>query len=157
MADSIRQQLVDEIKRRLAQIQTAAGYETDLGSGPIEEMPVQFQEEEMPALGVLDLIDTVRQDYALEKRVFNELSMQVRIFLQRETSAALTRKMIADVKRALITDPASGERDATCGGLAVDMQPEQDGPDILKDTFQIDAAVVMFFIQFLTQPFNDYE
>jgi len=157
VADSIRQKLVDAYKLRLAAIKTADGYETDLGLGPIEEMPVQFQAEELPALGVQDQIDSVAQEYAFEKRVMNELSLQVRIFLPRGTTAKLLRKMIADVKRALVSDPITGNRDPQVGGLAVDMRPDQDGPEVLKDTFEIDAGAVLFVVQFLTAPFNDYE
>jgi hypothetical protein len=157
MADSIRQKIVDELKRRLMAISITNGYETDLGGGPINEMPVSYQEEELPALGVFDVVNTVNQEYAQQKRLINELSCQVRVFLQRETDARQARKMIADIKRAVITDPTTKERDATLGGIAVDMQPEQDGPDVPKDSYQIDGAVVAFMVQFLAAPFNDYE
>jgi len=157
MADGIRQKIVDELRRRLAAISIANGYETDLGAGPINEMPVSYQEEELPAIGVFDLINTTAQEYAQQKRLMNELSCQVRVFLQRGTDARQARQMLADIKRAVIRDATTQKVDATLGGLAVDMQPEQDGPDVPKDTYQIDGAVIAFMVQFLAEPFNDYE
>ena len=157
MAATIRQKLVDEITHRLTTITIANGYETDLGLGPINQWPVIYQEEELPALGVFDLVNNVVQEYAQEKRIMNHLPFQVRIFLARDPDAQLVRKMLADVMRAVITDPTSGERDATLGKLAVDMQPDEDGFIVPKDTFQIDGAAVGFMVQFLSAPFNAYE
>lgn len=157
MADSIRQKLVNEIKRRLTAITIANGYETDIGTGPINEWPVAYQAEELPALGIFDLINATAQEYAQEKRIMNQLGFQVRIFLPRDPDPTLVRKMIADVLRATITDPTTGARDATLGGLAVDMQPEEDGFIVPKETFQIDGAAVGFNVQFLAAPFNAYE
>lgn len=157
MADSIRQKLVNEVARRLAAITLANGFETDLGLGPINEWPVVYQEEELPALGIFDLVNLLVQDYAREKRIMNRLPFQVRIFLGREPDPRLVRSMLADVMRAVITDPTTGERDATLAGLAVDMQPEEEGFVVPKDTFQIDGAAVGFVVQFLSEPFNAYQ
>jgi hypothetical protein len=157
MADTIRQKLVDEIKRRLASITVANGYATDLGTGPINEWPVVYQEEELPALGVFDLVNNTVQEYAQEKQIMNELPFQVRIFLQRDPDARQVRLMIGDVMQAVITNPTSGERDARFGGLAVDSQPQEDGFIVPKDSFQIDGAAVGFMVQFLSAPFNAYE
>jgi hypothetical protein len=157
MASTIRQKLVDEIKRRLAAITVANGYATDLGTGPINEWPVVYQEEELPALGVFDLVNNTVQEYAQEKQIMNELPFQVRIFLQRDPDAHQVRLMLGDVMQAVITNPTSGERDARLGGLAVDTQPTEDGFIVPKDSFQIDGAAVGFMVQFLSAPFNAYE
>lgn len=157
MAASIRQKLVDEVKRRLAAISVANGYETDLGLGPINEWPVVYQEEELPALGVFDLVNNGVQEYAQEKQIMNQLPFQVRIFLHRDPDAQLVRRMLADVMRAVITNPSDSTRDATLAGLAVDMQPQEDGFVVPKETFQIDGAAVGFMVQFLSEPFNAYQ
>lgn len=157
MPPTIRQKLVDEIRRRLQAITIANGFETDLGLGPIDEWPIAYQAEELPALGIFDLINNTAQEYAQEKRIINELGFQVRIFLPREPVPATVRKMLADVLRAVITDPTTGQRDATLGKLAVDMQPTEDGFIVPKETFQIDGAAVGFMVQFLAAPFNAYE
>jgi hypothetical protein len=157
MAETKRQKIVDEIKRRLAAITIANGYESDLGLGPIDEWPVTYLEDELPALGVFDLVNTMVQDYAQQKGLINELPMQVRIFLSREPSPATVRKYLADVQRAVITDPTTNERDAQLGQLAVDMQPQEEGFIVPKESFQIDGAAVGFVVQFLTEPFNAYQ
>jgi hypothetical protein len=157
MPDTKRQAIVTEIKRRLAAISTANGYETELGAGPIDEWPIAYQDEELPALGVFDLVNNVVQEYAQQKAIMNQLPCQVRIFLPREPNPATVRKMLADVMRAAISDPDSGERDATLGGLVVDMQPEEDGFIVPKESFQIDGAAVGFMVQFLSAPFNAYQ
>ena len=157
MAQSIRQQIVAEIKQRLAAITVANGYETDLGLGPIDEFPVSYLDDELPALGVFDLVNTMVQDYAQEKRIMNELPLQVRIFLQRDPDPTKVRQMLADVQRAIIRDPATQERDATLGQLAVDTQPQEEGFIVPKETFQIDGAAVGFMVQFLSEPFNAYQ
>jgi hypothetical protein len=158
MVDSIRQQIVDEIKIRLAAITPANGYETDLGEGLILEDPPAFQEEELPALGVFDLVNQMAKDSADQKAIPNQLAMQVRIFLKRETNLATARKMIADVKRAIIRDPGSGAIDPRLGPVnAVDTLPEEDAIIRDPDTYQVDGAYVGFVVQFLTEPFNAYQ
>jgi hypothetical protein len=157
MAYTIRQKIVNELKGRLAAIQTVNGYATDLGLGPISEWPVAYQEDELPALGVFDLVTNTTQEYAQEKRLMHQLPCQVRIFTQREPDPATVRLMLGDVMRAVISDAATGARDATLGGLAVDTLPEEDGFIVPKETWQIDGAAVGFTVQFLAQPFNAYE
>jgi hypothetical protein len=156
MSDPIGQKIVDEIKRRLAEITTANGYASDLGSGPIEEFAPNYQEAELPALGVFDLTDFMTQDFAQEKGIMHRLAMEVRIFGLRETTLATMRLMGADVQRAIITNPDTQERDPRLAGLAVDMQPEEAGPVRNPDNYQVDGYRVAFAVQFLTAPFNAY-
>jgi hypothetical protein len=157
MPDTIRQQLVDKTKLRLAAITTANGYATNLGQRPIDEWPVAYQQDDCPALGVFDLVNRTAQEFPREKRSGNTLPLQVRIFLKRESSPAEVRKMIGDVMKAIITDPATGQRDPTFGGLATDTKPDEDGFIVPNDTFQIDGAAVGFTVEFLSEPFNAYE
>jgi hypothetical protein len=154
---SIRQKIIDELKRRLAAIKIADGYETDLGLGPISWWPIAYQAEELPALGIHDVIDNQVQEYAQQKRIMHELACQVRIYLPRDADPAVVLQMLADVQAALITDPTTGQRDATLGGLAVDMQPTEAGFVVAKETYQIDAGAVGFNVQFLSEPFNAYQ
>jgi hypothetical protein len=157
MASTIRQKIVDEIRRRLAAITIANGYETDLGLGPIDEWPIGYQDDELPALGVFDLVNVMVKEYADEKAIINRLPIQVRIFLKREPTPATVRKMLADTQRAVVHDPTTGTRDYTLGGLAVDTLPEEEGFIVPADTFQIDGAAVGFAVQFLSEPFNAFE
>src|SRR5262245_9664969 len=148
MPTTIRQLIVNEIIARLELITVANGYQTDLGSGPINEWPVVYQEDELPALGVFDLTNVVIKEFSDEKRLINRLPIQVRIFLPREPTPATVRNMLADVQKAVVTDPETGARDFTLRGLAVDMLPEEDGFVVPSETFQIDGAAVGFVVQF---------
>lgn len=157
MPDTIRQQLVNQIKLRLAAISVGNGYQTNLGARPIQEWPVAFQENECPALGVCDLVSKGTQQYPHEKRINNVLPLQVRIFLKRGTTPEEARTMIADVMQAIVTDPITGTPDPRFGGLAVDTKPDEDGFVVPTDTFQIDGAAVTFTVEFLSAPFNAYQ
>lgn len=154
---TIRQKIVNELKQRLAAITIANEYQTDLGLGLILEFPIAFQDDELPALGIFDLINVTRKEHADEKRIVNELAIQVRIFLQRDTTPASVRTMLADVMRAVVSDADTGERDYTLGKIAIDMLPDEDGFIVPNETFQVDGASVGFTVQFLSQPFNAYE
>lgn len=157
MSDTIRQKIVDEIKRRLAAISVANGYQTELGAGTIDEWPVSYQQDECPALGVFDLVTAALKSAADEKRIPNSLPVQVRIFLKRETTPATVRVMIADVMRAVARDPTSQKVDYTLGQVAVDMLPDEEGFVVPPDSFQIDGAAVGFVVQYLSEPFNAYQ
>lgn len=157
MPDTIRQLIVNESKLRVAAISIANGYNTNLGERPIEEWPTAFQEDEMPAIGIFDLVIKSTQNFPNEKRVSNVLPFQLRLFLNRNTTPAQARLMIADLMRAIIRDPVTGERDPTFGGLAVDTRPDEDGFIVPNDTFQIDGAAVSYTVEFLSGPFNAYE
>jgi len=157
MPDPIRQRVVDILKARYAAIRIDNGYQTDLGLGPIDEWPIAYQQDEMPATGIFDLINKTSQAFPREKRSNNALSFQTRIFLRRNTTPALARMYVADVMKATITDPVTGERDPTFGGLAIDTKPDEDGFTVPEDTFQIDGAAVSYIVEFLSEPFNAYE
>jgi hypothetical protein len=165
-----RQKIVDALKPRLAAIDSSGApladgyqYQTDVGTNPIDDWPTQYQEDELKAaagrarLGIFDLVNTMTQSFPREKAIPNTLPLQVRIFHSREVTPAQVRVIIADVMRAVITDPATGQRDAQLGGLVVDMKPTEEGFIVPKETFQIDGAAVGFEVEFYAEPFNAYE
>jgi hypothetical protein len=142
---------------RLEAIQVANGYKTDLGLRPIERWPKQYQEEGLPGLGVFDLVTNTVQEYAREKRIMHHLPCQVRIFLRTDEPPDTWDNSLADVSWAISHDPLTGERDQQLGGLAVDMLPEEEGPNVPKETWQVEGAAVGFTVQYLAAPFNAYE
>lgn len=158
-----RQQIVDKLKLRLAAISVANGFQTDIGANggsAIERWPPQYQDSELKEatrLGIFDLVSTTTQTLYREKQIPNTLPIQARIFHERGTTPDALDVMIADVKQALITDPATGKRDPTLGGLVIDMKPTEDGFIVPKETFQIDGAAVGFEVEFYTEPFNSYQ
>lgn len=160
MPPTKRQAIVEKVIARLARIQIANGFATDIGSEPAEDWPTRYSEEELrdaTRLGVFDLTNKSFQEYPKEKKIANVLPMQVRIFHTRQTTPAELRLMMADVMRAIVEDETSGERDATFGGLAVDTKPDEDGFIVPKETFAIDGAAVGFTVEYLTVPFDAYE
>ena len=154
---TIRQQIVDTLTLRLQRISVANGFQTELGVRPIEDEPVAEQFEDLPAVGIYDLDNEVTQTTLDEGLVPNELPIQVRFFVAREETPANVRIYIADVKKAIITHEATGERDPTFGGLLTTILPTNDGKIRDKETFQVDAGAVGFVAKFFTEPFNDYE
>lgn len=164
---TIRRQLVELLRLRLMAISTATTvtlpdgsqfqYQTNLGARPIERWPVALQfNDDLPALGIFDLVNKTEQNFPREKRVGNTLPVQIRIFLKRQPDVAEVDAMIGDVMRAVVTDPVTGTPDPTFGGLAVDTKPDEDGFIVPRETFEIDGAAVGFTIEFLSGPFNAY-
>src|SRR6185369_5843901 len=91
---TIRQQLVDKLKLRLARISIANGFQTELGARPIEEWAVAEQHDDLPVVGVYDLDNESTQDFPQEKGIGNSLPFQVRFFIKREETPALARQYL---------------------------------------------------------------
>jgi len=163
---TLRRRFVGLLKLRLAAISTSATitlpdgseftYQTDLGSRPIERWPVASQFEDLPGIGIFDMVNKTVQNFPREKAVENTLPVQVRIFLKRSPDVEEVDAMIGDVMRAVVTDHTTGKYEPTFGGLAVDMKPDEDGFIVPRETFEIDGAAVGFTIEFLSGPFNAY-
>jgi|SRR5215471_2893822 len=155
-----RQQIVTKLIARLARIQIANGFATDIGTVPADDWPTRFTEKDLrdaTRLGIFDLTNKSFQEFPNEKKISNILPLQVRIFHARTVSPAQLRLMIADVMRAVIEDETTGDRDPTLGGLAVDTKPDEDGFIVPKETFAIEGAAVGFTVEFLTPPFDAYD
>jgi hypothetical protein len=148
-----RQQIVNEVKGRLAAIDSSVTladgyqYQSDLGKGPIDEWPVAYQEDDLPALGVYDMVEKRVKTYPDEKAIDAALPLQVRIFHRRETTPATLRTYLADVMKAVTTDPDTKKQDLTLGGFCYDIKPDENGFIVPKETFQIDGAAVGFSIE----------
>lgn len=159
----VRQRIVDKLKLRAAAIRVENGFQTDIGLNggkEIDRWPPQFQEEELvisTRLGVFDMVNVPTQNQPQEKRIPNEMPVQLRAFHKRGLSADEQGIILADMQRAIITDPDTGKKDPTLGGLAWDMRPTSDGFIVPTETFEIDGVAVGFTVYFYTEPFNAYE
>lgn len=164
---TIRQQIVDEFKRRLAKIDSAAAplangyqYQTDIGKNAIDRWQTHYLEADLKAaagkarLAVFDLVRTRTKDDESQKRVEAILPVQVRAYHVQELEPDTLTKMLADIQQAIVTDPATGQRDLQLNNLAVDIKPTEDGFIVPKETFQIDGLAVGFDIQHLIDPYG---
>jgi hypothetical protein len=177
---TIRQQIVDKLKLRLGRIAVANGFQTDIGASlqtdearENADWPTNIDELEVRAatlFGIFDRETETTQAFPREKQVGNVMPIQVRIYHARQTSPAELRTMIGDVKKAIIENEDTGERDpqwrtwdqaagayVECSNLAIDTRPTRDGFIVPNNVFAIDAGAVEFQVEFLTEPFNDYE
>lgn len=169
---TIRQQIVDKLKLRLARISIANGFQTDIGATEAEEWPTNYNEgqlREQTRLGIFDRDTDTTQNFAREKQVGNVLPFQVRIYHKRETTPAQLRLMLADVMKAISENEVTGDRDPQWRtfdtetnkylpkNLALDTKPLRDGFVIPTDVFGVDAGAVEFHVEFLSEPFNAYE
>jgi hypothetical protein len=155
-----RQQIVDAIKLRLAAIDSTVTladgykYQSDLGARPIEEWPIAQQSDDLPMIGVYDLVEKRQKDYPDQRAVEAALPLQVRVFHNREDTPATLRNMLGDVMKAIVTDPTSKKEDLTLGGLAVDIKPDENGFVVPKETFQIDGLAVGITVEHMIAPYD---
>jgi hypothetical protein len=162
-----RQLIVDEFKRRLAKIDSSASplangyqYQTDIGKNSIDEWATVYQQEELQAakgqarISVFDLVRTRKKDFPDEVSIEATLPMQVRTYHWRGLTPADVRKQLADIQQAVVTDPDTGRRDLTLGGLATDINPTDDGFIIPKEVFTIEGAAVGFEVETVIEPYG---
>lgn len=162
-----RQLIVDEFKRRLAKIDSSAQplangyqYQTDIGKNSIDEWATNYQEEELKAaegqarISVFDLVRTRVKEFSDQVSVEATLPMQVRTYHWRGLTPADVRKQLADIQQAVVTDPVTGKRDLTLGGLAADIKPTEDGFIIPKEVFTIEGTAVGFDVETVIEPYG---
>ncbi len=167
---TLRQQIADEFIRRIKTIDSAANplangyrFQTDIGKNgtDIERWRTNYNQDELKAAhgkaipAVFDLVRTREKEFPDQVTVVGTLPVQVRIFHFKEgvTAAELT-KMLADVQQAVVTNPATGKRDLTLGGLAIDVRPSDDGFVIPTETFTIEAGAVGFDVDHHIEPYG---
>ncbi len=164
---TIRQQIVDKTLLRLGRIQTANGFQTDIGLAlqaseqrQDADSPPSMNQDQLGQYGRFGVFDSNNeQDQTAwdEGKIPNTLQMQALWFHRAEMDAAALREAIGDMKKALIEDDSSGARDATFGGLLIGIKPVSDNFARPQGTYQVDACGVQFSATFYTEPFNDYE
>jgi hypothetical protein len=162
---TIRQQIVDKTILRLARIQIANGFQTDIGLGlatdkqkqAADSPPNEGQPGQHGQFGVFDKDNSQDENYPDEGQISNDLSVQVRWNHPADWDARQLRVAIGDIKKAIVSDETTGERDKTFGGLVINIKPSRDGFVRPPDSFQVDACAVEFVSQFATESFNDYE
>jgi hypothetical protein len=134
MPETVRQKIIDAVIARMQLIKTAAGYQTDLGNNVVD-WDTNFDDTELPALSVCDLIETV--EMTIESKFQKQtLPIQLRIF-SKENRAKELRKMIADIYKAI--------------------KIKQAGIIIREDEFKIGGGAVEIEITYNTKAFDAFD
>lgn len=155
MPETKRQKLIDAVLARMQTIRTANGYETDLGSN-VDDWRVNWDSKELPALSVLDTVAEVAflNDQPTAARQMCTLPVMLRIYGKSDSRAADLRKMLADVVRAIGTDPywtSEGVR------LALWTRVTREGIVNDPESFEIGGAAVEIEIAYLQNSFDTYQ
>jgi hypothetical protein len=163
-----RQQIVDEFKRRLATIDSSAAplasgyqYQTDIGKNGIDEWATNYNEDQLrnaqgaARISVFDLVRTRSEKQTYDAgSVDATLPVQTRSYHLRDLTPAEVRKHLADMAQAVITDPDTGQRDLTLGGLAIDIEMSDDGFVIPHEVFTIEAAAIGWNVKQVIDPYD---
>lgn len=153
MADSKRQRIVAAVVTRMALINGAGSYETNL-AGRVKDSETNWaqDQETLPAVSVFD------GDAAGTPSVNNRnlatvhlMPIIIRGFLEQGTTAANARKLIKDIMTAIRVDDKW-----SVAGVPLVMQTRQVRDGILRnqDSFEVEGCEVEIEVQFLTQKFN---
>jgi len=165
---SIRQQVVDEFKRRLGKIDSAAEplangyqYQTDIGKNDVEEWVTHSNEDLLQSAegkARISVFDQVRTRDAKEtpdsEGVSAALPVQTRSYHFRDLAPTEVRKHLADMAQAVVTDPDTGERDYTLGGLCVHVEISDDGFIVPSDVFTIEASAIGWNVHHVIDPYE---
>lgn len=164
---SVRQQIVGEFKRRLAKIDSATAplangyqYQTDIGKNDVEEWVTHSNEDLLKSAegqARISVFDQVRTRDPKEtpdsEGVSAALPVQTRCYHFRDLAPTEVRKHLADMAQAVVTDPDTGERDYTLGGLCVHAEITDDGFVVPSEVFTIEASAIGWNVHHVIDPY----
>lgn len=158
--DTVRQILISAVIARMSDIriansyQTEAGqvnYQTDIGAN-VKDWETNFQEEDLPALSVCDLIEEVEMNTDSVNQI-QSLKILLRIFKAKDSQAQYFRKVFGDIYAAIRQDT----RWKVAGiGLAIGTIIKSSGIILKDDVFEIGGAAVEIEIFYKTKAFNAF-
>ena len=151
--NTVRQQLISAVVARLGQIRTGDenDFQTDIGLR-VQDWETNFQEDELPALSVCDLVENIEMDFESVNQI-NRLPLLIRIF-DNDKNPVFLRKVIGDIYRAIGLD----RRFIVNGvGLARGTIIKSAGIILKQDEFEIGGAAVEIEIAYYTKAFNAFD
>jgi hypothetical protein len=155
MPDSKSQKIVTEIVNRMKLINGTGGYSTNFADR-VEDARPNWDQDELPACSVVEGQTETGDGNKPGNlgRVIHEMSVMIKVFLKRGTSAANARAAIADIMAAIRTDDRW-----KVGGVGLAMQTFQKGHGIEYDpeSFELTGAQVIIGVQYITGKWNAYE
>lgn len=147
MADSRRQQIVDQIKTLLATITVANGFNTNTGSNVFEWKGIDFQDTELPGVDVRDPSEEV------ETRGGNHLhtlTIDIEAKVSASTSTNQAREVLADIETLMGSNQ-------NLGGLAHLVRPVQNELlDFEKVNNKFGSVSIRLEIVYATKAFQPY-
>ncbi len=146
MADSKRQQIVMAIDARFKTIKTVNGYETNAGNNVYEWRSSPMIESELPGLIYRDTQETEALSIGYQ---VHTLTIEIEGYVVGSAAPASLRKLIADVIKAIGTDPL-------WGGLAEDTRPVEETIQVEQEERRIAGARIKIEVDYRTGIFNPY-
>ncbi len=146
MADSIRQQIIDALKTRLEDVTTINVNETEVGSNIFEWRTTDWQESELEGINIRDTNESV------EVRGGNHacsLDIELEAKVAAGTSPAKSRAVIADVTKAIGSDPRFG-------GLVQHTTPVENEMDIEQKDKKFSTILMKFNLKYVTKAFSPF-
>ena len=133
MATSIRQQIVSTLVTLLGTITTGNGYETNIGSSVDEWRTDNWQESELPGVSIKDPDETVERKGSKD---YHSLSIVMEVKTTGSTSTVVFRDAIADIDKAISTDP-------TLGALVQSLTPVENESAVVEKVDKIFASTTI--------------
>ncbi len=147
MASSVRQLIVDALIARLQTITTINGYETELGSNITEWRTEEWQESDLPGCDVRDPDESTE---VKGQHHYNTINFEIEAKVQSATAPDVVRDVIADINKAIGTDP-------TFGGLAYNVTPvENESIDFEKKDKSFGGVTMKLEISYRIKAFQPY-
>jgi len=144
MADSIRGQIVNALVTRFGIILKTGGYETDFGQ-KVELWPTSpLSKTELPAIAVFDMTEETSEAAMGRHQVW--LGVQLRLL---SSSPTEVRKGIADISKAIKTDPKFG-------GLVLYVEPPKNEMIVEGAENIFSGAKIEFRLLFHIPAWNPY-
>lgn len=145
MAHSARQQIVEALLVLLKTIRQSNDYETNLDI--TEWRPTDWQVSELPGCDIRDPDENIEVKGQYH---YKTISIEAEVKVQDTSAPEVVRNVIADIEKALGTDP-------TLGGLAYSITPvENESIDFDKKDKSFGGALIKFQISYRTKAFKPY-
>lgn len=153
MADSRRQKLVSAIVTRMALINGAGSYTTNV-AGRVKDSETNWAQDQatLPAISVFDgESQPTPTSTGLSRGTIHELLVMIKYYAEQGATAANCRNGIKDIKTAIRQDDKW-----IVSGTPLAMQTHE-GPERImrnQETFEVEGAEVEIIIQYQTAKFN---
>ena len=147
-----RQKIVDKVVSLCEGISVANGYQTDIGA-VVGDWVQHYEEHELPAVSVCDLEEDVQSDMNDEYIDIYRMSVVVRVQFAADPRPEEARKMIADVLKAIGTNPRLMDSGAP---LAHRLDLRRTGFVQSEEAMQVAAANIELDVYYHTPKWNYY-